>query len=79
MSTKVDLKDYIIEALNGKENRQGSIIEISKYVWNRHQGDLYNGGNIFYTWQYDIRWAATELRRENRLDDGRGIWRLLNQ
>jgi hypothetical protein len=70
------LKTYIIEALQQK-NGSASILEICKYVWQRHQGDLYNQGSLFYTWQYDIRWAATELRQENRLVNRRGYWTLI--
>jgi hypothetical protein len=33
-----------------------------------HQSDLENSDNLFYTWQYDMRWAAQRLR-----DDGRFV------
>lgn len=78
MSTKEDLKRYILEALD-ELNGSASIINISKVVWRRHQGDLYNGGNIFYTWNYDLRWAAHQLQKENRLNTlaRRGVWSLI--
>ena len=35
-------------------------------------------GDIFYTWQYDIRWVGTELRKLGimKKDSKRGIWEL---
>lgn len=36
-------------------------------VWRRHELDLRNSGSLFYTWQYDIRWAAQKLRDTGRL------------
>lgn len=38
--------------------------EVSKYVWNNHESELKASGDLLYTWQYDIRWAAQQLRNE---------------
>ena len=78
MSTKQDLKKYIVEALEHLHG-SASIIDISKEIWRRQQGNLYNGGSIFYTWQYDMRWAAHQLKLENKINtnDQRGVWTLL--
>ncbi len=77
MVTKETLKAWVVEALSelGGEARQ---IEVAKVVWRRHENELRQSGDIFYRWQYDIRWAATELRKEGRLvDNARGEpWRL---
>jgi hypothetical protein len=45
MSTKEDLKRYILEAFDQLDG-SAFIINISKVVWCRHQGDLYNGGGL---------------------------------
>ncbi|WP_078427513.1 hypothetical protein [Alkalihalobacterium alkalinitrilicum] len=58
MSSKKDLEKWILEAIHNK-NGSATLIEICKYVWEYHEDDLRNSGDLFYTWQYDIRWAAT--------------------
>lgn len=42
-----------------------SIPEVCKHIWQNHENDLRNMGDTFFTWQYDVRWAAQQLR-----DDG---------
>ena len=75
-----DLPDILydsIKILGGK----ASIVEICKYIWHNNQHDLMNSGDLFYTWQYDIRWAATELRKSKRLkaadQSPKGIWEII--
>lgn len=41
--------------------------EVSKYVWDNYEKELKDAGDILYTWQYDIRWAAQQLRNEGVL------------
>ena len=54
---------------------------ICKYVWEHYSTNLENSGDLFYTWQYDIRWAATELRKTGRMKPAeqspRGIWEIV--
>ncbi len=77
MVSREQLKEWVVEALVelGGEARQ---IEVAKVVWRRHEQQLRDSGDIFYRWQYDIRWAATALRKEGRLaENPRGKpWRL---
>ncbi len=40
----------------------GTIVQVSEIVWRDHQHELEGSGDLFYTWQYDIRWAAQYLR-----------------
>jgi hypothetical protein len=67
----------ILEALqaNGGSAR---IHEIGKYVWDNHQTDLRNAGNLFYKWQYELRWASDQLAHEGKIRKGppRGTWHL---
>jgi len=35
--------------------KAGTIVEISRAVWDRHEDDLRESGDLFYTWQYDLR------------------------
>lgn len=66
-----------IQAMGGR----ASIIDVCKYVWQHYQKELLNSGNLFYTWQYDIRWAATELRKTKRMKAASqspiGIWEII--
>ena len=60
------LRTWIVEALN-HQGGSATLVDICREVWKRHQTDLAGSGDLFYTWQYDIRWAATQLRTEGVL------------
>ena len=51
-------------------------------IWNNHRADLEASDDLFFSWQYDMRWAADHLRREGKLmpkpKGDRGPWRLAN-
>jgi hypothetical protein len=66
MATKQDLMPWVEEALTELGGR-GTVVEVCEVVWRRHELDLRNSGSLFYTWQYDIRWAAQKLRDSGRL------------
>ena len=66
MATKNDLKEWILDALRDLGGR-GRIWEMSKHIWERHERDLRASGALFYTWQYDMRWAGQKLQKEGRL------------
>jgi len=75
---KADLTGWVIDALksNGGE---ASILYVARHIWEHHEKDL-AGHDLFYSWQYDMRWAATELRKKGLMvpadDDRRGKWTL---
>ncbi len=79
MATKHDLPDWVIEALT-ELGGSGGVVEVSEVVWRRHEPDLRQSGDLFFTWQYDIRWAAQQLRDAGRLQKMAGAkrspWRL---
>lgn len=66
MNKREDLKDLVIDALNAKGG-SATIIEVCKYIWKNHENDLKTSGDLFYTWQYDVRWAAQALRNNGIL------------
>jgi hypothetical protein len=66
MQTRGDLKPWLIDALRAHGGR-ASIVEVCKYVWDHHETELRQSGGLFFTWQYDIRWAAMTLRKEGVL------------
>ena len=79
MSDKVALKEWVIEALSDLGGA-GSVLDVCKHVWRAHRAELEAAGDLFYTWQYDIRWAAQALRTEGVLkaveSDRRAPWAL---
>jgi hypothetical protein len=76
---KQDLMDWVLEALH-ELGGSGSVVDVAKVVWRRHEPDLRNSGDLFFTWQYDIRWAAQKLRDSGRLkpvrSKGKVPWQL---
>jgi hypothetical protein len=79
MFTKKDLLPLISEALdaNGGSAR---IPIVCKYIWENYENELRQSGELFYTWQSDVRWAAHSLRTKRVLksarQSGAGIWEL---
>jgi hypothetical protein len=79
MATKLDLGGWIVEALRANDG-SARLVEICRHVWEHHEVDLRRSGDLFYTWQYDIRWAATNLRHTGVLRAASvspvGVWEL---
>ena len=79
MATKGDLAKWLAEAVRANNGR-ASIAKVFRQAWTTHEGELRRSGDLFFTWQYDIRWAATELRKEGVLRSAasspKGIWEL---
>lgn len=79
MVTRGDLRQWIMEALKVYGGK-ASIVEICRFVWEHYESELKASGDLFYTWQYDIRWAATPMRHEGLLkpvkESPPGIWEL---
>jgi hypothetical protein len=75
--TRSDLQEVVLEALNFLGG-QGTITQICKYIWDRYEKDLRASGDLFYHWQYDMRWAGQQLRNAGRLVESRkaprGLW-----
>ena len=80
MITKQDLPDILAKTLK-ELNGQGTIVEVCKYIWENYEEELRNSGDLFYTWQYDIRWAATMLRKARKMESAEispsGLWELV--
>jgi len=73
------LVDWVEEALH-KLGGKGTPIEVARAIWQVHEHDLRQYGDLFYTWQYDYRWAATKLRHQGRMRPAElsptGVWEL---
>jgi len=66
MTTREKLKIWILDALN-EAGQPLSVVEVAKHIWDHHEHDLRASGDLFYTWQYSMRWAAQVLRQEGKL------------
>lgn len=66
MATRHDLTGWVIEALRALKGH-GSIPQVSREVCSAHEDELRASGDLFYTWQYEIRWAAQKLRNNGTL------------
>jgi hypothetical protein len=62
MASKVDLRDWVFNAVKAKGGK-ATIVDVAEHIWANHESDLRKSGSLFYTWQYDMRWAAQDLRR----------------
>lgn len=60
------LQLWVREAL-GTLGGKGTVVEVSRQIWLEHEQDLRGEGNRFFTWQYDVRWAADALRKQGKL------------
>lgn len=61
MAERNDLKVWVVEALR-QLGGAGSIVQVCQRVWQMYEAELRASGDLFFTWQYDIRWAAQHLR-----------------
>ena len=79
MATRDDLQDWVIQALESFGG-SGTIVQVAKHIWENHNSELQSSGDLFYTWQYDMRWAATKLRNSKKILPAevsqKGQWRL---
>src|SRR5712672_3377116 len=76
------MKDWVVEALNGLGGR-GTILDISKHVWETHEDDIRAAGDLVNEWQYELRWSGDLLRKSGLIKSSRsnnkGTWELAGQ
>jgi hypothetical protein len=66
MADREDLKEWVYLAV--RENAgQTRLVRVAQHIWEHHEQDLRSSGDLFFTWQYEMRWAAQQLRNEGRL------------
>ena len=66
MNDKEQLLIWVKEAIQA-HNGSASILEIARHIWVNHEKELRQSGDLFFTWQYDMRWAACKLRKKGFL------------
>jgi hypothetical protein len=79
LASRQDLEHWVRTALE-YHGGQASVLDVAKYIWTEHEDELRGSGNLFYSWQYDMRWAAKKLRDKGKLTavdlTPRGVWAL---
>jgi hypothetical protein len=79
MATREDLQTWVIDALKSRQGT-GSIVQVAEHIWHNHEQELRKSGDMFYTWQYDMRWACTRLRERKIVQpaeiSAKGQWKL---
>jgi len=79
MIDRETLKHWTTEALQELGGR-AKLLNVMKKVWEKHKTEIEASGDAFFTWQYDIRWAATALRKDKKMkaakESPNGVWEL---
>lgn len=79
MATKHDVTDWVASALR-RLGGSASLVEVARDLWTHHESELRSSGDLFYTWQYDMRWSANVLRRTGIMEAAEvsppGVWQL---
>lgn len=61
-----NLKPWVLEALDALGG-QARVPDIARHIWENHEADLRASGDLFFTWQYAMRWAGQILQKEGQL------------
>ena len=79
MVTKEDLPNWVAEAIKS-HGGSAKLLDVAKHIWAHHESELALSGDLFYKWQYDMRWAANKLRNNGIMksedDSPAGVWEL---
>ena len=67
MLTRQYLKEIVVEAIKANGG-QSTDVQIAQYIWQHYEPKLRESGDLFFTWQYDIRWAVPTLRKSGILE-----------
>ena len=82
MKTRKDLCPWIVEAL-AELGGSAKIVKVKEVIWNKHGNELRDSGNLHFTWNEDVFWAATQLRAKGILkkasDTSKSVWALAQQ
>lgn len=79
MAKREDLQNWIVAALKAHAG-SASIVQVAQHIWTHHEDELRASGDLFFTWQYDMRWAGMRLRKRKIVQAAeiskRGEWQL---
>jgi hypothetical protein len=63
---RADFPDLVSQSLR-RLGGSAAIVAIARDIWQNHEDELKASGDVFYTWQYDMRWAAQRLSKSHKL------------
>ncbi len=66
MTKKEKLQKWVVDALSAQG--ASTVTDVAKHIWIHHEADLKQSGDLLYTWQYDMRWAAQELQDKHVIE-----------
>ena len=79
MTFSEKMEHWVLEAVAACGG-SAPIVQAAKAIWEAHEGDLKGAGDHFFTWQYEMRWAADRLRKKKklslRMEGSRSLWLL---
>ena len=79
MATRLDMMDWLQKLLK-KSGGEATILYLAQEIWADYEHEIRSSGKFLYTWQYDMRWAAYELRKQGKLAPAdttpKGTWAL---
>jgi hypothetical protein len=79
MKTRLDLCDWIVEALTDLGGT-AQIKKVHEKIWECHDKEIIASGGFHFTWLEDSYWAATQLRAKGVLkkakDTTKSVWAL---
>lgn len=80
MTTDAMLDDWILLAVRDCGGA-ATIVDIAKHIWTHHEAELRSSEEMFFTWQYRMRWAGQRLQNQGKIrktkDGSRARWLLL--
>ncbi|MBU6503557.1 MAG: hypothetical protein KGQ35_11920 [Burkholderiales bacterium] len=78
MSKREDLKVWVKDALR-RHGGEAKLLDVAKDIWKHHETGLLAAGDLYFTWQYDMRWAAISLRKDGHVEEPgkRETWKLV--
>ena len=76
VATREDLNRWVLEAV--RDLGPSQVARVAEHIWSRHEKELQASGDLFYTWQYAMRWEAMKLRKKGKFAPATkdGLWRL---
>jgi hypothetical protein len=79
MLNRHDLQKPVEEAIRA-HGGSASLVQVCKHIWENYEADLQRSGDLLYTWQYEVRHAASLLRKAGLMKAAdvspKGIWEL---
>lgn len=61
------MRAWVVLALQANEEKKAFPKDVARYIWENYKNELMRSGDMLYTWQYDVRWAAQDLRNSGVL------------